>query len=60
METILKLICALRRIFEKKLFNLFVPKGWKDLPDIDKWEEIRELPPTKFAAAINKYPYLSD
>lgn len=60
METILKFICALRKIFEKKLFGLFAPTGWKDLPDIDKWENLRELPPAKFNEAINKYPYLSD
>lgn len=60
METIFKCICRLRRIFEKLFFKLFAPSDWESLPDLARWEDVRELSPTEFDRVINSYPYLSD
>ena len=58
--TILKIVCKLRKFFEKHLFDLFAPKNWEQLPDLDKWGRVRELLPENFSNEINKYPYQSD
>ena len=60
MEFLLKLILKLRWHFEKKAFDSFAPKGWEDLPDLDKWEDVRDLNPSQFDWKINSYKYKSD
>lgn len=60
MTLILKLILALRKIFEKVLFDNFAPKNWESLPDLDKWNDVKELNPSQFDWKINSYKYKSD
>lgn len=60
MTLILKLILALRKIFEKFLFDSFAPKNWESLPDLDKWDDVKELNPSQFDWKINSYKYKSD
>ena len=60
MLFILKLILAIRRNLEKKTFESFAPVNWQSLPDLDKWEDVRELNPSQFDWKINSYKYKSD
>ena len=60
MTLILKLILALRKIFEKVLFDNLAPKNWESLPDLDKWDDVKELNPSQFDWKINSYKYKSD
>ena len=47
-------------MFESTTWKWFQPKGWKDLPDIDKWEDIKDLSPEEYSKALNKYEYKYD
>ena len=60
MTFMLKLILILRRIFEKALFDKFAPKNWRDLPDLDDWNKVKELSASQFDWKINAYKYQSD
>ena len=60
MERLLKIFAALRRMFESTTWKWFQPKGWKDLPDIDKWDDIKDLSPEEYSKVLNKYEYKYD
>ena len=47
-------------MFESTTWKWFQPKGWKDLPDIDKWEDIKDLSPEEYSRVLNKYEYKYD
>ena len=47
-------------MFESTTWKWFQPKGWKDLPDIDKWEDIKDLSPEEYSKVLNKYEYKYD
>ena len=60
MVVLLKLILALRKVFEKMLFKLFAPKDWKSLPDLDNWDRVKDLSAPQFDWKINAFKYQSD
>lgn len=47
-------------MFESTTWKWFQPKGWKDLPDIDKWDDIKDLSPEEYSKVLNKYEYKYD
>ena len=60
MKRILKIIARIRRLLEPLTWKLFQPKNWESLPDLDKWEEVRELSLRAFSNRINSYEYKWD
>jgi len=60
MELLLKIILKLRLLFESFTFKKFAPENWQDLPDLDRWEDVRELSASQFDWKINSYKYKSD
>lgn len=60
MEKLLKLFAKLRLLLESLTWKLFQPKDWKNLRDIELWEEARELPPEKFSTVLNQFEYKYD
>lgn len=60
LQFLLKVILLARKTFEGWLFEKFAPSNWESLPDLDKWEEVRELNPSAFDWKINSYKYKSD
>ena len=60
MQLIFNIIIKLRHLVEGLLFKWFAPKDWESLPDLDKWEEVRNLNPAQFSWKINAYKYKSD
>lgn len=57
METILRFVACLRRLFEPLTWRWFQPKDWEKLPDLDKWEDVRDLSPSAFSRLINGFKY---
>lgn len=60
MEKLLKIFATLRRILEPLTWSLFQPKRWRNLPDLEKWDELKDLSPSEFSEALNKYEYKYD
>lgn len=60
IKSILKIVLKLRYAFEKQIFKALAPNRWEELPDLDKWESVRELNPSAFDWKINSYKYKSD
>ena len=60
MELLLKIILKIRLLLEKRTFKNFAPAEWENLPDLDKWDEVKNLNPSQFDWKINSYKYKSD
>lgn len=60
MKKLLKIFSTLRKWFEPLTWKLFQPKGWRDLSDTEKWDDVKDLSPEEFSKVLNKYEYKYD
>lgn len=60
MEKLLKIFAALRRAFESTTWKWFQPKGWQDLRDVYKWDDVKDLSPNEYSGILNTFEYKYD